>query len=62
MSLAAVILILAAVAAAQAMVALHKPDGRPELSVMAAILMIAAALILLDIATAAWLVTDPPMG
>lgn len=62
MSLAAVLLILAAIAAAEAVGALLRPDGSMELGVMAAILIIAAVLILLDLSTTAMVAIQPPIG
>lgn len=62
MSLAAVLLILAAVATAQAVVALRYPDSHPELAMMAAILLIAISLILLDLGAAMLAGSPAPVG
>jgi len=62
MSLAAILLILAALATAEAVASLFRPNSRVELSVMAAILMIAAALILLDMASTVIVTSALPVG
>lgn len=62
-SLAVVLLILAAVAAAEAVVALWTPERGSGLTMMAVILVIAVALVLLDLgSTAAVVATSPSIG
>lgn len=62
MSLSAVLLILAAIAVAEAVIAFQGAGGDDALAMMGAILLIAAVLVLLDLTTAAVVAGNPSVG
>lgn len=63
MNLSLVLLILTAIAVAEAALALRDaPERGIDVALMGAILLIAVALVLLDMTAAVVVATDPPIG